>query len=128
LSGARPFLQRSARIKEHYAVGRGRLSGLISPVAIVFHQVPAPCGLVRRSEVHVSKRIEQSRKHGPFDPRYTKLVRLVTPRNPTPVPASAASSEKAEAGRSVPSLKAVDPHATHQTQAAAVVEPPPGKG
>jgi len=67
----------------------------------------------------VSKRIEQSRKHGPFDPRYTKLVRLVTPRNPTPVPASAATTEQADAGRTVPSFKAVDPHAIHQTQAAA---------
>ena len=76
----------------------------------------------------MSKRIEQSRKHGPFDPRYTKLVRLVTPRNPTPVPASAASTEKADAGRSVPSLTAVDPHANHQTQAAAVAETLLGKG
>jgi hypothetical protein len=51
----------------------------------------------------VSKRIEQSRKHGPFDPRYTKLVRLVTPRNPAPVSAPAAVIEKADAGLSVPS-------------------------
>jgi hypothetical protein len=51
----------------------------------------------------VSKRIEQSRKHGPFDPRHTKLVRLVTPRNPTPVPAPAAPTEKADAGLSDPS-------------------------
>jgi hypothetical protein len=51
----------------------------------------------------VSKRIEQSRKHGPFDPRYTKLVRLVTPRNPTPVPASSALNGKVDVGRAVSS-------------------------
>jgi hypothetical protein len=51
----------------------------------------------------VSKRIEQSRKHGPFDPRHTKLVRLVTPRNPTPVPPPAAPTKKADADLSVPS-------------------------
>jgi hypothetical protein len=55
--------------------------------------------LVRRSEVDVSKRIEQSRKHGPFDPRYTKLVRIVTPRNPRPVPAPETPIGKADNGR-----------------------------
>ena len=48
----------------------------------------------------MSKRIEQSRKHGHFDPRYTNVVRLVTPRNPTPVAAPAARIEKADAGGS----------------------------
>jgi len=51
----------------------------------------------------VSKRIEQSRKHGSFDPRYAKRVRLVTPRNPAPVSAPSALIEKADAGPSVPS-------------------------
>jgi hypothetical protein len=51
----------------------------------------------------VSKRIEQSRKHGAFDPRFTKLVRLVTPRNGSPVPPPAAPIQEADAGRSVPS-------------------------
>jgi hypothetical protein len=51
----------------------------------------------------VSKRIEQSRKHGPFDPRYTKLVRIVTPRNPTPAPAPELLAEKADADPTVPS-------------------------
>ena len=51
----------------------------------------------------MSKRIEQSRKRGPFDPRYPNVVRLVTPRNPTPVAAPTAPIEKAEVGRAVPS-------------------------
>jgi hypothetical protein len=51
----------------------------------------------------VSKRIEQSRKHGPFDPRYTKLVRIITPRNPASAPAPEALTEKADAVSAVPS-------------------------
>jgi hypothetical protein len=51
----------------------------------------------------VSKRIEQSRKHGPFDPRYPKLVRLVTPRKALPVTAPEGPTVKVDAGGSASS-------------------------
>ena len=51
----------------------------------------------------MSKRIEQSRKNGPFDSRYPTLFRLVTSRNPTPLQPPPGLTEKADPGPSVPS-------------------------